>query len=166
MAVRSAAEQNASRACNFQMTAQTQPFVIVQLSEHKLSPYAQLFLPTPYSNSLTAITFRALLPNALHYPLDHFYQKDERAEPGELQASAFCHPLLSHGAPYLYRRAVPPFGRHPEDGGSRLFRYLGIVYQTTRCHVPEYFSPNTILVSTVTRAVDTHDTAINRESNA
>jgi len=72
------------------MAAQTQPFVTVQLSEHKLSPHAQLFPPTPYSNSLTAITFNALFPNVLHYPLDYLYQKDERAEPGELQASACC----------------------------------------------------------------------------
>lgn len=68
MAVRSAVELNASHPCNFQMAAQTQPFVIVQLSEHKLSPDAQLFPPTPYSNSPIAITFNVLLPNALHYP--------------------------------------------------------------------------------------------------
>jgi hypothetical protein len=103
---------------------------------------------------------QCFISNAPHYPLDYLYQKDERAEPGELQASTFCHPL-SHVVPCLYRRAVLPFGRHPEGGGSRLFRYLGIVYQTTRCHAPEYFSPNTILVSTVRRAVDTPDTAIN-----
>jgi len=82
--VRSAAQQNASRPCNFQMAAETQPFVTVQLSEHKLSPDAQLFPPTPYSNSPTAITFNDLLPNASHYPLDFLYQKDERAESGEL----------------------------------------------------------------------------------
>jgi len=144
------------------MAAQIQPSVTVQVSEHKLSPDAKLFPPTPYSNSPIAITFNALLPNALHCPLDYLYHKDERAEPGELRPVHSVIPCCLTLPPactvgQCYHLA------YPEGDGSKFFRYLGIFYHTTRCHVPEYFSPNTILVSTVRRAVDMHDTAINCE---